>query len=162
MSEFLVETAPYRIPRFQLGMLGAEEYIRGFWWFMATAPIFGLIAVLTMRGVAQVIGMTALLWPFSIPARAVLSSGKASRLFTKGTWMAADADTLYFFSETGNGMKLPLQGVRDLVRRNRFYLVRMRRLAFVAIPLSAFADDAQRAKFEALVAAAVRRRLGEA
>jgi hypothetical protein len=156
-----IESKRFQISRVQLAMLASEEYVRSFWWIVAIIPAFGLIAVLFGHGVLQVVGLTALLWPFSIPARSVLSSSRAGKLLAAGTRMTADGTAIYLHSDSGGGMKLDLASVRDLVVRHGYYLVRLRRLGFIPIPVECLELPEERQAFEAQVREAVTARLGQ-
>jgi len=156
-----IHTQPFRISRNRLAFLAMEEYLRSFWWYVAIVPIFGLAAVITSEGLLRAIGAMALLWPFSIPARSIVTTAKSGRFFRDEVWMSTGDDALYFHSETSKGMMLRLSSVRDLVRRGDYLLVRLRRLGFVAIPAAAFESDADRTAFERLIAEAPQRRESE-
>lgn len=146
-------TAPYRLTRTELAYLSAREYLRSFWWFVVAVPLFGVIAVLFGEGVLKVIGMTALLWPFSIPARSILATRRASRLLTGGCRLFAFPDRLEFRGETpaANGkpyrMIVNQSEVRDVVRRKEYLLVRTYRFSFVPITVAAFESEAQAEAF---------------
>lgn len=101
--------------------------------------MFGLIAMIWGNGVIQIVGMFAFLWPFSIPARAVLTTTKASRLFTGGCQLSVYEDRLEFIGQTPlkDGrllrMIIPMEQVRDVVERKEFYVIRTIRLSFVLV-----------------------------
>jgi hypothetical protein len=128
-----ITSEKYRISRIVLARLTAEEYLRSFWWFALIVPVFGITCLLFGSGLLQVIGFMAILWPFSIPARAILSSSKASKLLARGTWVRFEDQTLYFCADEGTGLKLSLNAVRDIVVRGDYLLIRMRRFGFVPI-----------------------------
>ena len=127
----------------------AQEYLRSFWWFVIATPIFGLLALFFGDGLLKVIGMMAILWPFSIPARSILSSSKSARLFTQGCRLDATPERLIFTSEPGQQRQLRMMleppTIRDLVDRGAYLLVRMRRLGFVPIAKSAFGEGGEMA-----------------
>jgi hypothetical protein len=131
----------YRVSRIILARLSAEEYIRSFWWFILIIPTFGLACLIFGSGLLQIIGWMAVLWPFSIPARSVISSSKAGKLLSRGTRVELKNGTLYFSSDDGKGLKLELWAARDVVVRGEYALVRMRRFGFVPIPVSALPTD---------------------
>ena len=140
-SESGFTSAKYRISRIVLARLTAEEYLRSFWWFALIVPVFGITCLLFGSGLLQVIGFMAILWPFSIPARAILSSSKASKLLSRGTWVRFEEQTLYFCADEGTGLKLSLNAVRDIVVRGEYVLIRLRHFGFVPIPMSALSAD---------------------
>ncbi len=157
-----LKTRTFQIPRLRLAYLASEEYIRTLWWFAATVPSFGLLMVVLGHGLMQVIGFTAILWPLSLPARGILSSGKASSLFAQGCFAEIDDEFLTFYDTSDRPTplrwRLPLTNVRDVVERREYYLVRMRLLSFVAIPLSAFENEEDKANFVRIVAHAIEAR----
>lgn len=122
-------------------LLTAREYIRSFWWFAISTPLFGIFAVIFGTGFLQVIGLMAIFWPFSIPARAVLTTSKSSKLFTEGCWVEVSVDRLAFFGDKAEPKRLRMvvepNAVRDLVDRGAFQLVRTRRLGFIPIRTAA-------------------------
>lgn len=150
-------TSEYRISRYDLARLATEEYLRTFWWLAAIVPSFGIITLILSRGILQIIGYLALLWPFTIPARAILSTSKAARLFLNGTRMTCEDDTIFFHAKDGKGLKLQLDSVRGTVQRRGFTLIQFRSWnpvplpAFIPIPNSAFADESTRLAFIARI-----------
>ncbi|AIE88187.1 hypothetical protein [Fimbriimonas ginsengisoli] len=145
----LIETSSYRVSRTELTNLATAEYLRQFWWFVAVTPVFGLLALIFGSGPMQAIGMFAILWPFSIPARSVLSTAKTSRLVSGGCRVRINDDLLEFLGEKPGPsgkpyrMVIPFVNVRELVRRKEFLLVRTRQLAFVPIRLDAFGSPSE-------------------
>jgi hypothetical protein len=139
-----LETASYRITRTEMARIASLEYLRSFWWVVIGIPLFGIFALIFGQGILQVIGVSALLWPFSIPARSVLATSKPSRLFAGGVRMRLYDDRMEFLGETPgkNGkpyrMTLPLDAIRDVVQRGDFLLIRTFRLGFLPIRLAAF------------------------
>lgn len=150
----IFETSSYRLTRTDFARLAAVEYLRSFWWFFAIIPLFGLILIIFTSGLLQVIGMTAILWPFSIPARSVLNTTKASRLFTGGCRLAVFEDRLEFRGEkperkSGKPLRLIVKEneIRDVVRRGDYLLVRTYRLRSAPVAVAAFADETQMQAF---------------
>lgn len=147
-----IETSPYRLSRTQLGYLAAEEYVRSFWYWVIALPIFGVLGLLFTSGIIQAISLMAILWPLSIPARGILTTSRAARLFTQGVRLVAHDDRLEFIGENPgpNGrplrMLVPIEQVRDVVVRQGVLLVRTYRLAFAPVLPTAFQapDDKDR------------------
>ena len=131
-------TREYKVSRLQLAYLASEEYLRTFWWYVAVVPVFGIIALLIGNGMLQAVGLMAILWPISIPARALFSTTKASRLLDAGTWMAVRDGEILFHGPDRRGLKITVDSIRDSVIRQRHVLVRTRRLGFVPVPVDAF------------------------
>ena len=140
-------STPYRIPRTILARLAAEEYVRSFWWFVAVVPLFGMVSLVVGSGLIQVIGMFAVLWPLSIPARAVLTGWKAGGFFSDGVSAELRDGKLYIHGQNGKGMVLDADRVRRVVERHGYLLVQFGIGNFVAIPASALGD--RKAEFEA-------------
>ena len=105
------------------------------------------------------------LWPVSIPARGIVSTTKASRLFAQGCRAVLDDEFLTFYDTSSRPKplrwRLPLIRVRDVVERRNYLLIRMRKLDFVAIPKNAFETDDDRAVFERMIGQAIERRYAE-
>lgn len=150
----VIQTKPYVVSRLRLAYIAAEEYFRTFWYFVVPIPIGGIAMMALGQGILQVIGLFALLWPFSIPARSILISTKASRLFSSGVVMRAGDEEIEFLgTQPGkNGkplrMAIPYGIVRDTVYRQGMLIMRTYRLAFVPIDPAAFDGDDQREAFE--------------
>jgi hypothetical protein len=125
---------PFRVSRFVLSRLAAEQYIRAFWWFVAIPPLFGVLCLFSGSQVLFSLGMFGILWPVSVPARAVLISRKAGRFFSQPTWVRQEGYTLYFSHESGSGMKLSLGSVRKIDERHGYLLLTYGIGEFVAIP----------------------------
>ncbi len=132
-----MRSGEYQIDRFTLARISVGEYVRQFWWYIAIVPAFGLAAVIFGFGPLKVIGVTAMLWPLTIPGRAALSTGKAAKLFRAGTYATWDENAIYFHAATGGGMKLEWNAVRTVVQTGDYIIFRTRRLGFVPIPASA-------------------------
>ena len=143
---YIFRTEDYRVSRMQMAYLSCEEYIRTFWWYVAIIPAFGLMAVIGGQGNLQVIGYMALVWPFSIPARAILTTTKSAALFAKGAWVGLTQEAILVHGADGKGLKLDYGSVRDAVVRQQHILVRTKRLGFLPIPVSALRDPADEPK----------------
>lgn len=133
-------TREFRWDRYRFALIGAEEYLRAFWWFVIPVPIGGAIAVSTGIGYLQLLGIIALLWPLTIPSRAFLASSKASRIFTQSAWLGAEGDKLYLFGPGDLGMKLDLSSVRAVVSRKRYDAILTRRLGVLPVPRDAWLE----------------------
>jgi hypothetical protein len=161
----MVKTQPYRISRTRLAWLASEEYLRSFWWFALTTPIAGIFLMVYGQGFLPAVGLMGFAWPFSIPARAVLSSSKASRLFTNGCLAEVGDEFLTFYDTSDRHpplrWRLPLVRVRDVVIRGDCLLVRMRKLGFAPIPVLAFETDENRNAFLGLIGKAIEERYAE-
>lgn len=148
-----LETKPYRVSRVRLAYLTAEEYIRTFWFFVVGAPLGGLLLLFTPDRTMQAIGFFGIIWPFSLPARAILVSGKASRLFNTGVVLRVGPEELEFLGQTpgksGKPMRMaiPIDMVRDVVKRQGMFLIRLYRQAIVPVDPASFASDADRERF---------------
>jgi len=141
------ESEVFRLSRTELARLSAFEYVRTFWWFIGVVPIFGFAAMVWTNGLMQIIGLFAFLWPFTIPARAVLTTNKTSRLFTGGCKLAAHEDRLEFVGQSPlkNGkyprMIVPLMDLRDVVQRGPYLLVRTIKLGMLPLSAAALTPD---------------------
>ena len=144
-----MRTDPFRVSRLALAYLGVAQYLRSFWWFAAIIPLFGAIALLTGSGVLQVMGLMALLWPLSLPARAIFATSKSGRLLERGAWASLEGSTLLLHGENG-GLRLDLSNVRRIERRRGFIVLSLPRGDFLALPLTGigpeFAKGVERAR----------------
>lgn len=149
----VIQTAPYKISRLRLAYVAAEEYLRSFWFFAAAVPLGGLAFLLFGTGVLKIIGAFALMWPFSIPARAIMITSRAAKLFTTGVVMRLGEEEIEFLGTTPGAKGLPLRmafptgRIRDAVTRQGVLIVRTYRHDFAPVDPAAFATDADRKAF---------------
>jgi hypothetical protein len=132
----------YRIPRYLLARLAAEEYVRQFWWFVLIIPTFGIVAAVFGSGLLQVIGYFAILWPATIPARSILGAWRTGTFFSDGVDLALSEGNLLFTGKLGKGMKLKLSSVRSVQKRYGFLMLRFGIGEFVAVPLDPLGPQA--------------------
>jgi hypothetical protein len=139
--------------------MASEEYLRSFWWFVAAVPAFGLITTIFADGALRVIGVMAILWPFSIPARSVLTTTKSSRLFTNGCHVELSDEELRFIGEYKNGKRLryavDVFRIKEVVRRRGMLLIRTRLPGFLPIREAAFESEADIQSFVSLLEKAI-------
>lgn len=106
-----------------------------------------MIALVLGSGVLQVMGLMALLWPLSLPARAIFATSKAGRLMERGAWASLEGTTLFVHGED-EGVRLDLAAARRVERRRGFIVLSLARGDFLALPLAgigpAFADEIER------------------
>ncbi len=150
-----MKTETFRVSRLQFAYLAVAQYLRTYWWFAAIVPLFGVAMLALGSGVMKVMGLMALFWPFSLPARAILATSRAGKLMEKGAWASLEDDVLYLHGTDGDGLKLALSKVRRVERRRGFLVLVLARGDFVALPLSAlpqgFEEEARKnAGFAAL------------
>lgn len=133
----MTESPEYRLSSTEFVNLAASEYVRTFWWYVAIVPLFGLLAVVFGEGPLRTIGGMAVLWPLSIPARAVLSTAKARRLFGAGVRARVEEDGLYIVpSQPGvKGLRLRWGWVRSVRERGEWALIQTRRFGFLPVPV---------------------------
>jgi len=160
----MITTKVFSLSRTELARIASEEYLRSYWWIVAPVPLAGLIALITATGPMQVFGLLAILWPFSIPARSVLSTTKSSRLFTGGCHVEATADEVVFIGEYKDGKRLRYSfgtdKVKEAVRRRGILILRMRLPGISPIREDAFESESDRDAFVKLIQDAVDTRLG--
>lgn len=161
----MIKSNPYSLTRTELARLASEEYVRNFWWFVASIPAFGLIAVAFGEGALRVIGIMALMWPFSIPARSVLSTSKSSRLFTQGCRVEASDEELVFIGEYRDGKRLRYKvdvfRLKTVIRRKGMLIIRTRLPGFLPVREDAFSSEAEMKAFVDMVERGVAKALGE-
>ena len=136
-----MKTSVYRIPRTVLARYAALEYLSNFWWVAIIVPLFGIACLIFTKGLIQAIGLFAVLWPFSIPARAIVATNKSARFFGSGVTAFVEDGVIYFGSEAGGGMKLALSRIRDARRIGDYLRIRMGLGQFVLIPVNAIPNE---------------------
>jgi len=138
------ETKPYTVTPYQMSQIAIREYIRTFWFAVAAVPLFGILVLLFGGPAFRLVGLVAIVWPFSIPARSLLVTNKSAKLFRLGVVLRLLDDAIEVCGEgvQKNGkrlrLELPLHDVRDAVDRGDFLLVRTMRFGYVPIVKSAF------------------------
>lgn len=146
-------TNPYKVSRVRLAYVASEEYIRTFWYWMISIPIAGIAFLVSGIPTLQGIGVFALMWPFTIPGRALLISTKASRLFNSGVVMRVTENEIEFLGQTpgASGKPMRMAIARDMVRdvqvRQGVMILRTFRQAFAPIDPAAFGSDEEREQF---------------
>ena len=157
MKGVRIQTSEYRVSRSELALLASGEYLRNFWWFVLVTPLFGVLAFVFTSGLLQVIGLMAILWPFSIPARAVLSTSKSARLF-RSCYMKADEDAVTFYGSETQPKQLrfqvPLAAIRSVRETRDFVILQTRRYGFAPIRVNAFSSEDDRLSFTSWVSMA--------
>jgi hypothetical protein len=144
----VIRSKTFTISRNALVLAASGQYLRRMWPVFIAFPVFGIAAfALGPNSFVKALGLFAILWPATIPARVAISSwGKAKRLMSP-TWVLLEDGVLYFHDDQGDGMKLPLEQVRRADRRAEFYVLETRRFNFALIPLSAI-EEHDRLVFE--------------
>lgn len=91
-------------------------------------------------------GMLLILWPFSIPARSILITGRAARRVLSPTRMVAEGEHIYFIVDPLElNYRVNKKSVRDVILRNEYVVIELWKFKLIYVPLSAFAskDDVQ-------------------
>lgn len=124
------------------------QYLRRMWPIFIAFPICGVLAmVFGPNQFIRAVGFLAFLWPFSIPARVVIASWNKAKRLMQPTWVGLEDGVMYFHDNEGGGMKLPLDQVRRVDKRDGYYIFETRRFNFALVPIEAFPDE-ERARFE--------------
>jgi len=158
----MISTKVYRLSRTELARVMSEEYVRKYWWFAVPIPITGIFFLSLTTGPLQALGMLMLLWPFSIPARSVVFSTKASRLFTGGCHVEATPEEIVFIGEYNKNQKrlryvISTDRIKELTERGDVLLIRLRTPDVAPIKLDAFGEG-EREEFAKLVEDAIKSR----
>src|ERR1019366_6410997 len=161
----MIKTKVFNLSRTELARITSEEYVRKYWFFVAPIPVMGLIALITGRGPLQVFGLLAVLWPFSIPARSVVTTTKSSRLFTGGCHVEATPDEVVFIGEYKDMKRLryaiSTDRIQEAVVRGGTIVLRMRLPGFAPIKVEAFESQADCDTFLKVISNAVTSRLSD-
>ena len=161
----MIKSKVYKLSRTEMARIASEEYVRTFWWLLAPVPLCGAAAIIFMKGPMQAFGMLAVLWPFSIPARSVLSTTKASRLFSGGCHVEADEDGIVFIGEYNDGKRLryaiEMNRIKEVVKRRDILLIRLRIPGIAPIRVDAFESDSNRDAFIKIIEDGIEKRLSE-
>lgn len=137
----VIRSQPFQVARLQLAYLSVSEYARQFWWYVATIPAFGLLLLIVGDNTMKVIGMMAMLWPLSLPARALYATRRSARLFLGRTEAEFREDGIYFRPESGKGLRLDRGSIHDMFVRKEWLVFRTRKFQFIPIPREAISDQ---------------------
>ena len=129
-------------------------------------PVFGIAAMAFGDGIMRVVGCMALLWPFSIPARSVISTRKSSRLFSEGCHVEADEEKITFIGDYHGGKRLryilEIWRLKEAKHVGDLILLRTRIPGFLPIRADSFQSDSDREAFLTFVRDAIATRLEDA
>ena len=162
----MIKSNVYHLSRTEMAQLASEEYARSYWFIIAPVPIFGVLAVIFGTGALQVLGMLAVVWPLSIPARSVLTTTKSSRLFSGGCHVEADDEAVTFLGEYVNEKRLryviQLSQIKEVIVRRDLLLIRLRLPGIAPIRMNAFETEEDAKAFVDFVNGAVAKRIASA
>jgi hypothetical protein len=146
-APFIV-SEPYSIRRAELAYATAEVYFRTYWWFILGIPVAG-IAILFALPMLRIVGGLMVLWPISIPARAVLISGKTYRRLGAQTVARVGENEAFIEPEGQTPVRIHYNWVRKVMKSGQLFILVGPRGAFTAIRSSAFNLE-QRTEIDAL------------
>lgn len=151
---------PYRLTRSQVALWGAREYVRRLWWAFVAIPLSGVLMLIFGQHILlQVIGMMAILWPVTIPARSILATRGVARRLTLPTRLLSDDEYLYWATEPRErSYRARHDAVRSAVVRSDALVVEIGPLQLVFVPVAALGG---RREAELLADALVPSRLPE-
>lgn len=138
-----IDTNEYRISRSQLVYWSANEYVRRFWPAFIAFPITGLLMIVLMQTQMAIgLGLLMILWPFSIPARAILLTGRAAKRVLSPTRMVAEGEHLYFIVQPMElNYRINKKSIRDVIRRKEYVVVELWKFKLVYIPIGGFQSN---------------------
>lgn len=85
--------------------------------------------------------MLMILWPFSIPARSILLTGRAAKRVLSPTRMVAEGEHVYFITEPMDyNYRVNKKSVRDVVVRGEYLVLELWKFKMIFIPLSSLKD----------------------
>ena len=131
-------TSPFTLTRWEVALASAEEYIRTLWWILISIPLFGLVALVwgpneLIRG----LGGVCLIWPLTIPIRAVTASARAGGVYGRSTVLAFDDQWIYLVGSAGKGSKIARSEIWTVRKGRGIWRLRTRRLSIILVPSSA-------------------------
>lgn len=131
-------TQPFTLTRLQVALASAEEYVRALWWILIPVPIFGVLALLQApNDLIRGIGTICLVWPLTIPIRAVTASARAGAIYGQPTVFAVDDEWLYLVAKSGRGTKLHRSQVWNARLSRGIWRIKTRRLSVLFVPAEA-------------------------
>lgn len=138
-------TSPYTLTRWQVALASAEEYIRALWWILIGIPLFGILAlVVAPNELIRGMGFICVVWPLTIPIRAVTASARAGALYGRPTTLAIDGDWLYLKGENGKGLRLARSEVWTVRLGGGVWRIKTRRLSVLLAPDAAVLPESRK------------------
>ena len=137
MEPIVSET--YIIGRLELAYATAALYVRTLWWALIGIPISGvLILILMPLPIMRYLGAVMILWPISIPGRAVVITVDQRKLYVRPTIASFREEGFFLDPEGGSPTRIPLTWVRRALRRGEMWFLVGDRGKVVLIKASAF------------------------
>ncbi|MBS1716438.1 MAG: hypothetical protein JSS72_01750 [Armatimonadetes bacterium] len=146
----MIESEPFALSRTQLAYAAGWLYVRLFWPILLAVPSFG-VALLVFGSkdpVLRYFGLVCFLWPFSIPARAVMNTTKTIRLLGHETRVQIGEGELRFLGESGKGLKLSKKSIWRFTTSLNFYALVTRKFQIAFVPKSALPTIENTAQLE--------------
>lgn len=133
---------PYVIGRLELAYASAGLYVRLLWWALIGVPIGGIATlVLLHTPIMQYLGAVMVLWPITIPGRALLLTRDQRKMYMQSTVATLREDGFYFDMDGRPATRV----LRTWIVRSRIYgdlyCLMGHRGRVVWIKRSAFDDD---------------------
>lgn len=136
----------YRLTRSQVAYWGAREYIRRLWWAFVAIPLSGVLLLIFGSGLMRVIGVMAVVWPLTIPARSTLATRGVARRLTLPTTLLKDDEYLYFATEPRErSFRVKLSEIRSATLRGDALVIEIRPLGFAFVPFGALGGKSEAA-----------------
>ncbi|MHB8636299.1 MAG: hypothetical protein ACYC96_07485 [Fimbriimonadaceae bacterium] len=142
MQPIVSET--YIIGRLELAYATAGLYVRTLWWALIGVPISGvLILFLLPLPIMRYLGAVMVLWPITIPGRALVITSDQRKLYSRPTVATFRDDAFYLDPEGGTPTRIPLSWMRRAQRRGTMWLLVGEKGKLVLIKAAAFSAEAQ-------------------
>lgn len=126
----------------ELAYATAALYVRTLWWALIGIPISGiLILILFKLPIMQYLGAVMILWPITIPGRAVVITSDQRKLYMQRTVAAFRDEAFYLDPEGGTPTRIPLTWIRRAFRRGEMWVLVGDRGKVVLIKASAFSGE---------------------
>ena len=121
----------------------SNEYVRRFWIAFAAFPITGLLLILFMpMPFTMAFGTLLILWPFSIPARSIIFTGRAAKRVLSPTRMVAEGEHLYFITDPmDHNYRVNKRSIRDVVVRKEYLVIELWKFKMIYVPREALKSE---------------------
>lgn len=125
----------------RISLATAESYVRTFWYWIVAVPLFGVLLLTFGRDrLLQAVGLMAILWPLTIPARAFILSSRASRRLILPTTVYLGADALRF-EQKESSFRLKAQAIYKVRQARDLIWITTRKMSVFFIPADAFLGE---------------------
>ena len=135
----------YTIGRLELAYATSGLYIRSLWWALIGMPLGGLGILFTMQlPLMKYLGTVMVLWPVTIPGRALIITSDQRKLYIKPTVTTFREKAFFLDPEGGTPTRIPLTWIKRAMRRGDMWLLVGDRGKLAMVKATAFSEEGRK------------------